>query len=186
MPLLPLETYLAPEDLLDRPAGKLTTPGQWWVLHTRPRAEKALARKFLGRGLAFYLPLHRRQWRAGGRLFSSHLPLFPGYVFLYGDSRGRGLALGTNLVARCLAVAEQGQFYEDLARVHRLLLAGAALTPEERVVPGSPVELVAGPLAGLRGTVLRRGGRLKLLVEVQFLRRGVSAEVEAWMVRPLR
>ena len=107
MPLLPLETYLAPEDLLDRPVGELSARGQWWVLHTRPRAEKALARKFLGRGLAFYLPLHQRQWRTRGRLFSSHLPLFPGYVFLHGDAHARLHALETNIVVRCLPVADQ-------------------------------------------------------------------------------
>jgi hypothetical protein len=29
MPLLPLETYLAPKDLLDRPVGELSARGQW-------------------------------------------------------------------------------------------------------------------------------------------------------------
>ena len=46
MPLLPPETTLYPSDLLARPAD----PGaeaRWWVIHTRPRAEKNLARKLL-------------------------------------------------------------------------------------------------------------------------------------------
>jgi transcriptional antiterminator RfaH len=159
--------------------------GQWWVLHTRPRAEKALARKILNRGLAFYLPVHRRQWRTRGRLFAAHLPLFSGYAFLHGDADARLYALETNTVVRCLPVADQAQLQEDLARVHRLIASGAPLTAESRLRPGSRVEVVAGPLAGMQGKILKAGKRLKFLVEVRFLQQGVSVEVDGWMIQPL-
>jgi transcription antitermination factor NusG len=155
------------------------------VLHSRPRAEKALARKFLGRGLAFYLPLHQRQWRTRGRLFSAHLPLFPGYVFLHGDAQARLHALETNAVVHCLPVADQAQLQEDLARVHRLIASGAPLLPEAQLRPGGRVEIVAGPFAGMQGKVLKVGKRLKFLVEVRFLQQGVSVEVDGWMIQPL-
>jgi hypothetical protein len=44
MPLLPLEPYLYPVDLL---AQADFEEGLWWVVHTRPRAEKALARRLV-------------------------------------------------------------------------------------------------------------------------------------------
>ncbi len=184
MPLLPPEPYVSPTTLFAGGPSEAAGPGRWWVLHTRPRAEKGLARRCLGRGLAYFLPQHKHQWRSRGRLFSSHLPLFPGYLFLYGDEHGRLAALETNLVARCLAVEDQARLHADLARVHRLIVADAPLTPEERLEPGDLVDIVAGPLAGLQGKVLRRGKQLKLLVEVQFLQRGVSAEIESWMLQP--
>ncbi len=34
----------------------------------------------------------------------------------------------------------------------------AVATPETRLHPGMPVEIVSGPLKGLRGTVIRRQG----------------------------
>jgi transcriptional antiterminator RfaH len=184
MPLLPLEPFVAPPTLFADDLPETAGPGRWWVLHTRPRAEKGLARQCLRRDLAFFLPLHKRQWRSRGRLFCSHVPLFPGYLFLYGDGAGRLAALETNLVARCLPVEDQARLHADLARVHRLIVAEAPLTPEERLEPGDLVDIVAGPLAGLQGKVLRRGKQLKLLVEVQFLQRGVSAEIESWMLQP--
>jgi transcriptional antiterminator RfaH len=115
----------------------------------------------------------------------SHLPLFPGYVFLHGDGQSRLDALSTNHVAGVLPVSDQSRLYADLVRVYRLMEAGAPLTPEERLEPGTPVEITSGPLAGLEGTVLRRGKQMKLFVEVQFLQRGVSAEIEQWMIRAL-
>jgi hypothetical protein len=47
------------------------------------------------------------------------------------------------------------------------------------------VEIVAGPLAGLEGRLLRRGKGLRFTVEVRMLKQGVSVEVERWMFRPL-
>lgn len=184
MPLLPLEPFLFPDELLNQPAPGDEEPERWWVLHTRPRAEKALARKLLRRNVPFFLPLHRRQWRSRGRLLSSYMPLFPGYLFVRGDAGTAHRALETNLIARILSVGDQARLHTDLGRIHRLIAAGAPLTPEDRLSPGTPVAITRGSLAGLEGTILRRGKDLKLVIEVEFLQRGVSVEVESWMIEP--
>jgi len=185
MPLLPLEPFVFPDDLLSSPSADLTEQARWWVLHTRPRAEKSLARRCLRRQLPFFLPLHQKQWRNGGRLFSSHVPLFPGYFFLYGDAEARLHALETKLVAHCLPVDDQPRLHEDLSRIHRLITSGAPLTPEDHLAPGVRVVITHGLFAGLEGVVLRRGKQLRIFVAVEFLQRGVSVEIETWMLEPL-
>ena len=155
------------------------------MLHTRPRAEKALARKILAQRLPFFLPLYKKQWRSRGRLLSSHVPLFTSYLFLYGTGEARRQALETNLVANCLPVTEQERLRLDLFGVYRLMTSGTPLSPEDRLQPGMRVEIVKGPLAGLEGTILRKGSRLRFYVEVQLLQQAVSAEVEGWMIQPL-
>jgi len=185
MPLLPLEPFLFPDDLLRQPVNGDSDGARWWCLQTKPRSEKCLARRFLGRQLAFFLPLYNRQWRNRGRLFRSHMPLFPGYLFLHGDYQARVQALETNLVACCLPVENQRQLHADLVRVYDLITASLPLTPEVKLEPGTPVRIVSGPLAGHEGKVLRRGKHLKFLVEVEFLQRGVSVEIEDTMILPL-
>jgi transcription antitermination factor NusG len=184
MPLLELEPFISPENLFEL-SGDAANTSRWWVLHTRPRAEKSLARKLCDRDLSFYLPLHSREWRNRGRRFQSHLPLFPGYLFMYGDFQSRLTALETNLVAHAILVEDQEQLIADLGRVHQLLSTGAPVTPEDRLEPGDLVEVIRGPLTGLEGKLLRRGRNLKFVIEVQFLRRAVSAEVESWMIQSL-
>ena len=184
MPLLPLEPCLFPGDLFDKAAFILSGPERWWVLHTRPRAEKALARHLLGRRLSFFLPVYQRQWRCRGRRQSSFLPLFPGYVFLCGDDEARITALTTNLVVNVLRVADQEQLARDLRRVNRLVNSGSALMPEEGLAPGTIVTLTAGAFRGLEGKVLRRGKDLRFIVEVRLLQRGVSVEIDGWMMEP--
>jgi transcriptional antiterminator RfaH len=182
MPLLELKPCIFPENLLESPPVN-SGLGRWWVLHTRPRSEKALARRFGDRGTSYYLPLYAREWVSRGRRFNSFLPLFPGYVFLHGDGDDRLSALETNLVAHVIPVEDQKQLFNDLARVRSLLTSGAAVTPEDRLGPGDPVQIVRGPLAGLDGKVIRRGNHLRFIIEVQFLRRAVSAEIEGWMIQ---
>lgn len=184
MPLLPLEPFVYPEDLFSAADRAADESQRWWVLHTRPRAEKSLVRRLLKRDISFFLPLHHRQQRRRGRALSAYLPVFPGYVFLRGDAQARIHALETNLVANTLVVPDQARLCDDLSRVYQMVTADAALTAEERLPPGTPVEVIAGAFAGMRGRVIRRGKRLTFFVEVQFLQRGVSAEVEDWMIRP--
>jgi len=183
MPLLPPEVFVWPEELLVQPLPAGET-GRWWALHSRPRAEKTLARHFLGRGLSFFLPLAKKRWRNRGRLFTSTSPLFPGYIFLWGDDEARVSALTTNQVAQCIRVEDQPQLHQDLARIHQLMVSGEPLTPEERIQPGDWVEITTGPLQGLQGKIIRRGKHLRFFVEVHFLQRGASVEIDGSMIRP--
>src|SRR5262249_5740484 len=186
MPLLPLEPYLFPAELFEPAAVAPASSDRWWVLHSRPRAEKALARQFLAKRLTFFRPLYQRQWRSNGRLQSSHLPLFPGYIFLRGDDEARVAALMTNQVANVLPVVDQEGLFLDLTRVHHLVTSGSALTPEEHLEPGTLAETAAGPLAGLEGKILRRGKKLHFFIEVRLLQQGVSVEIESWMFQPVQ
>jgi transcription antitermination factor NusG len=185
MPLLPLEAFVYPEDLFA--ASESGVPGdcRWWVLHTRPRAEKALSRRLLALGQRFFLPLFKKQWRNSKRSFCAYHPLFAGYLFLFGDSQDRLHALETNLVARMLAVEDQVQMQRDLARVHQLMLAGAPLWPESQLQPGTWVRIISGPLMGMAGKIITRHNKMRFFVEVRFLQQGVSLDIESWMIERL-
>jgi transcriptional antiterminator RfaH len=187
MPLLSAEPSFFPDTLFSGDGSCPEAVPDWLVIYTRARAEKALARKLLARRVGFFLPLHERRWPGPtGRMRCSYLPLFPGYVFLHGATEARGHALETGLVSRCLSVVDQVGLHRDLARIYRLISSGAPLLPEERLEPGSPVEIVLGSLAGLHGKVIRRGKQLRLVVEVELLQRGVSVEIDSHMVQAIR
>src|SRR5437764_6463627 len=121
MPILPLEPFLFPDDLLTRGDPLADAGTRWWALHTKPRVEKSLGRRLRTRQIAFFLPLYKHTWRRSGRNQVSHLPLFPSYVFLHGDAAARHRALETNMVVRVLPVLDQEQLHAELTRVYRLL-----------------------------------------------------------------
>jgi len=184
MPVLSSEPSLAPEDLFMSRGHMDFTAARWWVVHTRPRAEKVLARQLHRRGVSFFLPLYERSRRLQRRLVTSWLPLFPGYVFLRGTEDSRYAALETKQIVGCIHVEEQERLAEDLARIYDLIHSGAPLAPEERLGPGMAAEITSGPLAGHRGVVVRRGKSMRLVIAVDFLQRGASLEVDSASIQP--
>jgi transcriptional antiterminator RfaH len=174
MPVLPAEPGLFPEDLFNEPSVREPAGRLWWVLHTKPRQEKSLARYLYERQMSFYLPQIQRRWRLRNRPMTSHVPLFPSYVFLLADREERVTALTTNRVVRTLEVADQAQLWHDLRQVQRLIISGAPITPEDRLVPGATVEIRSGPLAGLKGKILRTATGRRFVVQVDFIQRGAS------------
>ena len=179
----PSETFLVPDDLFiaDR---EVSETSRWWVLHTRPRTEKTIARILKSKRISFYLPLYRQQKRVQRRTVTSFLPLFPGYVFLRGGDEERVVAFETNRIANCIRVEDQRAMDRDLARIYASVESGLPLLPEERIQPGTPAEIVSGPLAGHQGVVVRSGKNLKFVIEVNFLQQGVAIEVDSSMIRP--
>lgn len=181
MPILAPETDLYPDQLLGDfpcdPEGRA-----WWVLHTRPRQEKSLARQLLERQVPFFLPLIPRRNRLRGRIVTSHKPLFTSYVFLWGNQHERLTALATHRVVMSLAVPNQDQLWQDLRQIRRLIETGAPITPEDRLQAGTPVEIRSGPLMGLKGVVLRTASGRRFVVQVDFIQRGASVELDDFML----
>ncbi len=182
MPILAAEPDRYPSHVLDGPP----TARAWYVLHTRPRQEKSLARNLLATGVSYYLPTVPRRCRARGRILTAHAPLFPGYLFIYADRDERLAALASNRVANTLPVHDQARLWGDLRQIDRLLGAGLPIAAEARLAPGTPVEITTGPLAGLCGTVVRTGTGRRFVVRVDFIHQGASVLLEDCSLLPLR
>lgn len=185
MPVLPLETSLYPEDLFAESQSPQATDRVWWVLHTKPRQEKSIVRQLHKGAIPFYLPLVARRSMIRGRVLCSHVPLFPGYVFLLGTRDERTASLTTGRVASVLEVAGQLELWRDLTQVKLLIDTGAPIRPEGRLVAGTPVEITSGPLAGLKGTILSEASRRRFFVQVDFLQQGASVLLDDFYLTPV-
>ncbi len=116
---------------------------------------------------------------------SAQVPLFPGYVFMFGSEQERILSLTTNRVSRILEVADPSHLRAELEQINRLIHCGAPLTVEQRLAPGNRVRIKHGAMAGLEGTVLVRRGKTRLIVAVTLLQQGVSVEVDDFSLEPI-
>jgi transcriptional antiterminator RfaH len=184
MPILKEEPNIFPETLLDA-ASDAVAGRRWLAIYTKARQEKSLARELLIHRIPFYLPLVKKISVSRGRKRASLMPLFGGYVFLYGDEEERLRALATNRISRILAVDDADQLVFDLRQLRQLIAANAPLTIESRLGPGQRVRVRSGSFAGLEGTVLKRRGETRLLVSVNFLQQGASVEIDDFMLDPL-
>jgi len=182
MPILPREPDHFPVEMFN--GADVGGSRVWWVLHSKPRQEKSLARRLWSARVPFYLPTIERRCRVRGRIVTARVPLFAGYLFLNGTPDERLTALTTNRVVRTLPVEDQDRLWGDLRQIQRLIASGAAITPEDRLGPGSPVEVASGPLAGLRGTIMRTASGRRFVVQVDFIQRGASVVLDDCVLIP--
>ena len=182
MPILRKESNVFPDDLFD-----LTTDdAPWEIAHLRSRQEKAVARLLLDDGKPFYLPQTQQTSKRAGRTFVSHLPLFPGYIFLRKVDGLRQTLWRTSAVANMIDVPDQAELTAELLQIRELEVSGAILTPGLDVVPGDAVTIKDGAFSGYTGIVTQERGSLRLIVSVSILKKSVSVEFPRELLAQLK
>jgi transcription antitermination factor NusG len=184
MPILREEPSLFPETLLEE-APQDVADRRWLALYTKARQEKSVARELLKQQIPFYLPLVKKTTVSRNRRRTSQMPLFGGYLFIYGAEEERIRCLATNRISRVLAVEQPEQLVFDLRQFQRLIAANAPLTIESRLAPGRRVRVRQGAFVDLEGVVLKRRGETRLLVAINFLQQGASFEIDDFLLEPL-
>lgn len=182
MPLLPREIDILPEEIFTLPVDAFP----WGVAHVRSRQEKVLARHLAENGIAFYLPLTETRRQRAGRMFTSHLPLFGGYVFHRAAPGQRDLLWRSNVVANLIDVLDQAELGAELAQLRQLQLVGASLKPWTELLPGQPVRIESGSFTGYTGVVVRGKGNDRLIVRISLLRQSASVEFDREVLRRVR
>ncbi|MBN2139243.1 MAG: UpxY family transcription antiterminator [Sedimentisphaerales bacterium] len=159
--------------------------GQWWVAHVKSRNEKALAHDLLRRDINYFLPMDWKVRRQSRRTIKTLLPLFSGYLFFCGDEDERVELLRTNRVANLIEVVNQEKLIDELVQIEHALRAGAPLTPHKYIEVGHRCRIIAGPLCGLVGLVVRSGGSARLLLQVDMLGQAAAVEIDVDMIEPV-
>ncbi len=158
--------------------------GRWWVAHTKPRQEKALAWEVFRAGGQYFLPMRQATKRSRRRSWKTVLPLFTGYIFLCGSEEDRLAALGTNRIANLIEVVDQSQLVEECSAIQRLLASGLAVGPYPGLSQGKKCRIRKGPLADLEGRVERLKGKDRFVVSVAILGQGAMVEIDADFLEP--
>ena len=160
-------------------------PGQWWVVHTRSRNEKALAHDLIRKNISYFLPMSWKIRRRSRRTIRSFLPLFSGYLFFCGQENQRIELLRTNRVANLIEVKNQETLLDELVQIDQALRAGAPLTPYKYIKTGKRCKVIAGPFIGLEGIVVRTKKATRLVLQVDMLGQAASVEIDIDMIEVL-
>lgn len=156
--------------------------GQWWVAHTKSRNEKALAHDLIRRNICYFLPMSWKVRRKSRRKIKSLLPLFSGYLFFCGDDDDRSELWRTDRVANLIEVKDQEKLLKELVQIEQALRAGAPLVPHNYIKKGQKCRVVAGPLLGLQGVVVKTRGETRLVLQVDMLGQAASVEIDIDMI----
>jgi len=159
----------------------------WYAIRTRSRHEKLVHQQLISRDLEAFLPLvdRRRRWKDRWKTVS--FPLFPGYCFARFPYQDRLSVLTAVGVVQILGINGHASPIPDaeIEAVRILVTSTLPLDPHPYLREGMEVEVIRGPLAGVRGVLIRKGTRARLVVAVHLIQQAASVELDAADVRPV-
>ena len=158
----------------------------WLALRVIARHEKSVQAILHAKGYRTALPLVRCiHKRRSGSDWDSQKPLIPGYVFAVRNPENPFRIVTTPGVVQVVSFGSSpGTIPEaEIEALERIAASGlpVASCPYTRL--GETVELLAGPLKGLQGVVLRQAQTTRLVVGVELLQCSVAVEIDgAWAI----
>lgn len=160
---------------------------QWLVLRTRSRHEKKVRDELVARRIETFLPLYERWSRWKDRRVRVEFPLFPGYCFVRLPAADRLLALSTPGAAGFLGFNGYAEPVPDaeIAALSRLVASTIRYDPHPFLTEGMLVEVIRGPLAGVRGTIVRKDRSTKLVLAVTLIHQAAALEIHPADVAPV-
>lgn len=143
------------------------TESCWFVLHTKSRQEKMVAADLAADGVQCYLPVIRQIRFHGRRKVQVDLPLFPGYVFYFGEIEQAYDVDRRNRVANIIKVDDQRRFESELRNIELAISKKVGLSPHPYLKEGLLVEVKTGPLRGLQGYITDRKKNDRIVLQVE-------------------
>jgi transcription antitermination factor NusG len=158
--------------------------GRWWVAHTKSKFEKAFAWDLINKKIGYFLPLVPRIYVRGGVKRRLLLPLFPSYVFFFGDRNDRTDALCTDRLCQVIYAADQSTLVSELSHL-KIALESSGTVNRCKIPRGQLCRVTGGPMLGTRGVVVGNQKSTRLILQVSILGQGVSMEIDGDLLEPV-
>ncbi len=183
---LRLESAGNDANYLSEPVG--TDEQRWYAIWTRARHEKVVRDRLRGHRIETLLPLGKQlsQWKDRRKVIE--VPLFPGYCMARFSITDRLIILKTPGVVNI--VRHQGRIApipdEEINALRAIVQCGFPCRPHPFLAEGMWVEVVRGPLIGVKGIFLRHDRPARLVIGVTLIHQAATVEIDVADVTLLR
>ncbi len=154
----------------------------WYALQIRPRYESMAATLLKNKGYDILAPVYHSIRRWSDRTKCLEAPLFPGYIFCQFDPRARSDApvVKTPGVIKILGFSNKPTPLDEVEIESVRIATESPFSPRPHpyVHAGARVRIVAGPLAGVEGILIKHNKRDALVISVSMLNRSIAVQVD--------
>ena len=161
---------------------------RWVAVWTRSRHEKLVRDQLAGKDMEVFLPLVTVPSTRRDRRRMIDAPAFPGYLFArVGMIESLAVRSARGVVGIVGPTRTEHSAIPDdqVEGIRRMVQSTLEVDPYPWLKVGSVVRVKSGPLRGLSGYLVERRRKLRLVVAVDLLHKGLSAEVSADQVEAL-
>jgi len=153
---------------------------RWYAAYTCANHEKRIAAELGARDVEHFLPLYSSVRRWKDRRVTLDLPLFPGYIFVRLVLRDRLRVVQIPSVVRLVGFGGLPTALPETEM--EILRSGLSQSlraePHPFLTNGRRVRVRSGPLAGMRGILLRRKGKARFVISVELIMRSMAVDME--------
>lgn len=164
-----------------------TNGSRWYALRTRARHEKQVRDRLAGVGIEQLLPTVTRlnQWK--DRKKKIEVPLFAGYCFARFLWQDRLPVMQVPGVAQIVGGGHRPEPIPDdeIEALRALMTSTLPYDAHPYLREGMPVQVIRGPLDGVRGILIRKDKPFRLVISVHLIRQAASVEIDASDVVPV-
>lgn len=152
----------------------------WYVVYTYPKAERKVTKQLDQIGIESFLPLHEqvRKWHDRRKIL--YIPMFPNYVFVKIKPQERSRIFEVKEIVRFISFGGTPTKINEVTinSLKNITSLTCLFTVENYLYVGSPVIITSGPFRGIEGVVLRRNGRLRIIIQVVVLQKSLIINVD--------
>lgn len=145
---------------------------RWYAAYTKPRNEKKVYARLLSSGIEAYLPLQRRlkQWSDRKKIVEE--PIFRSYIFVRISQKDYFNVLNIPGIVRYITFEGKAVPIpaKQIDQIKLLLEQNIDIeVVEEKLEPGTIVEVRFGTLMGLMGELIEHQGKKKVVVRIDHI-----------------
>ncbi len=159
---------------------KMAQEKRWYAAYTRPRSEKKAELELKAKDIKCYLPMRKvlKTWSDRKKWIDE--PVFKSYIFIRMEERRYWDAVTIPYVARIISF--EGKMVpipdEQIKAIKKFVKGENEIFDDiEHLTKGDEIEVVTGPLKGLRGHLITHGKREKLLVQIQTINKAFTLNI---------
>ena len=160
---------------------------RWYAVRTRSRHEKLVRDRLAAEGIEHLLPTVFRlsQWK--DRKKEIEMPLFSGYCFARFPWADRLAIQTVSGVVRIVGGGARPAPVpdEEIEALKSLMASELPYDAHPYLREGMVVEVKRGPLEGVRGILLRKAKRHRLVISIHLIRQATAVEIDASEVVPV-
>ncbi len=160
----------------------------WYAVYTLPRSEKKVADRFEKAGISYYLPLYKQLKKWSDRKKWVEEPLFKSYIFVQISEAEYFKVLNTLGVVRFITFSGKAVYIpqREIEIIQKLLLEFPDdLEVADNLSPGTPIEIIAGAMMGIKGELVDYRGEKRASIKVEYINQSVLINIPASFISPL-
>jgi transcription antitermination factor NusG len=154
---------------------------RWYAAYTRSNHERSAAEQLKQRSIEHFVPTYEsfRTWK--DRRKRLEMPLFPGYVFVRVAIEQRLSVLVVPGVVRLVGFDNHPVPIADEEIESLRTIVNHRLRPEPHpfLSVGRRVRIKSGALEGVKGILVRKKGRIRLIISVDLIYQSAMVEVDS-------